>query len=138
MTHPVSKITALLLALCLCGFQSCKKPAGPGGRATVKGKVYAKDFDNTQQYLVSQQYAAGQKVYICYGTNDVVGNDVQTTPDGGFEFLYLNKGHYKVFVNSLDTSIKVKGNKTMIPVIREFDITNMSQTITLDDIIINK
>ncbi|MGZ3899025.1 MAG: hypothetical protein ACXVNM_14400 [Bacteroidia bacterium] len=117
---------------------SCQKPAGPGGRATVKGKVYSYDFDNTQRYLISKGYVAGETVYICYGNNTFVGNDVKTSTDGSFEFLYLNKGHYKVFVNSLDTSIKYKGNNTKIPVIKEFDITGTKQTIDLQDISINK
>ncbi|MBA3665572.1 MAG: hypothetical protein H0W61_15400 [Bacteroidetes bacterium] len=117
---------------------SCTKPAGPGGRATVKGKVYAYDFDNTQRYIVSKGYSSAENVYICYGNNSVVGNDVKTSTDGSFEFRYLNKGHYKVFVNSVDTAIKVKGNNTKIPVIKEFDITATSQTIDLGDITINK
>jgi len=116
----------------------CDKPAGPGGRARVTGKVYAYDFDNTQRYQIGKGYTAGEKVYICYGNNSVVGNDVKTSSDGSFEFLYLNKGHYKIFVNSLDTSIKVKGNDMSIPVIKEFDITESKQTLNLPDFIINK
>jgi hypothetical protein len=117
---------------------SCEKPPGPGGKATVKGKVYAYDFDNTQRYLLSKGYSSGEKVYICYGNDLTIGNDVNTSSDGSFEFRYLTKGHYKIFVNSLDTSIKVKGNDSEYAVIKEFDITDKSQTLTLDDIIINK
>lgn len=138
MTNLHPKLFLLLPALMIFAAVSCKKPAGPGGRAAVKGKVFSNDFDNTQQYMISSQYESGQKVFIVYGNSDVTGNNVTTSPDGSFEFLYLNKGHYKVFVNSLDTSIKVKGNKTMVPVIREFDITGMTQTVTLTDIVINK
>jgi hypothetical protein len=127
----------LLLFLILAVY-ACKKPPGPGGRATVKGKIFVKGFDNTQQYLLSQEYAPGETVYIIYGTNSVVGNSVKTTTDGSYQFLYLNKGHYTVFANSLDTSIKVKGNKKMLPVTQEFDITGNTQTINLPDIIINK
>jgi hypothetical protein len=126
----------MLLAAMIC-FASCEKPAGPGGKATIKGKVYSYDYDNTQRYLLSKGYAPGEKVYITYG-NTSVGKDVKTDADGSFEFMYLNKGHYKVFVNSLDTSIKVKGNKTMIAVVKEFDITSTKQTIQLEDFIINK
>lgn len=117
---------------------ACSKPAGPGGRATIKGKVYGYDFENTQRYVIAKGYVAAESVYIVYGNNTVVGNNVKTSTDGSFEFLYLNKGHYKIFVNSLDTSIKQKGNNTKIPVIKEFDITGVNQTIKLDDLIINK
>lgn len=128
---------AIVAVFCFCAI-SCQKPAGPGGRATVKGKVYAYDFDNTQRYMISKGYVAGENVYISYGDNEVVGNDVKTSADGAFEFRYLNKGHYKVFVNSLDTSIKYKGNNTKIPVIKEFDITGTTETVDLQDIIINR
>jgi len=119
-------------------FASCDKPAGPGGRASVKGKVYAYDFDNTQRYQIGKGYSAGETVYICYGKANEVGNNIKTSTDGSFQFSYLNIGHYKVFVNSLDTSIKVKGNDMEISVIKEFDITTAKQSIDLGDIIINK
>ena len=117
---------------------SCKKAAGPGGRATVKGKVYAYDYDNTQKYLISKGYSSGDKVFISYGSHTTIDNNVTTGIDGAFEFRYLCKGHYKVFVNSLDTTFKIKGNDTEYPVIKEFDITSVDQTVTLDDIVINK
>jgi hypothetical protein len=117
---------------------SCKKAPGPGGRATVKGKVYAYDYDNTVKYLVSKGYSSGEKVYISYGTHTFIDNNVTTGIDGAFEFRYLCKGHYKVFVNSLDTTYKIKGNDTEYPVIKEFDITSTNQTVNLEDIVINK
>lgn len=135
----INKILKLVIVIFLMFTAiSCNKPAGPGGKAVVKGKVYAYDFDNTQRYVLSKGYASGEKVYICYGNNTSIGNDVNTSTDGSFEFRFLNKGHYKVFVNSLDTSIKFKGNDTEYPVIKEFDITDAGQTINLDDIIINR
>lgn len=130
------QITAVIAIIVLMAF--CTKPAGPGGRAMVKGKVYAHDFDNTLRYLISSGYSAGEKVYIVYGNNTVVGNNVTTSYDGSYEFRYLNKGHYKIFVNSLDTSIKIKGSKTTIAVIREFDIKDPKKVITLEDLVINK
>jgi hypothetical protein len=117
---------------------ACQKPPGPGGDATVKGKVYARDFDNQQLYEISKGYAAGEKVYICYGNSNTVGKTTRTSTDGSFEFKYLTKGHYKVFVNSLDTSIKWKGNDTERPVIKEFDITSTDQVVQLPDFVINR
>jgi hypothetical protein len=131
-------IKTTIAAFILFNFSSCNKPPGPGGKATVKGKVYAYDFDNTQRYLISKGYSSGERVYIIYGNNTEVGKDVRTSSDGSFQFKYLNKGHYKIFVNSLDTSIKVKGNDTEIPVFKEFDITDSKQVLDLEDIIINK
>ncbi len=128
----------VLLIFAIIFLVACKKPAGPGGKATVKGKVYAYDYDNTVKYLVSKGYSAGEKVYIIYGDNKAIDNSIVTSIDGVFEFKYLAKGHYKVFVNSLDTTFKIKGNDTENPVITEFDITSSKQTVVLEDIVINK
>ena len=130
------KCSLLILSLAL--MNACKKPAGPGGQATVKGKIYAYDYDNTQNYLISKGYSSGEKVYIVYGSNKSIGNTVTTSIDGTFEFKYLTKGKYKVFANSLDTAFKVKGNDTERPVIKEFEIKETKQKIVLEDIIINK
>lgn len=129
---------SLICAIALALGAGCKKEAGEGGRASVKGKVYAYDWDNTQLYKISEGYSSGERVYILYGDKTTVGDDVHTSLDGSFEFKYLNKGHYKVFVNSLDTAYKLKGNDTYIPIVHEFDITETKQTIDLEDIVINK
>lgn len=127
----------LILLLLIVGLASCKKPEGPGGQASVKGKVYASDFDNTNTYLVSKGYYPGIKVYIIYGSGTEIGNSVVTSTDGSYEFKYLNKGRYKVFVNSVDTSKKVKGNDTEKAVIKEFEIKEAKKKVTLEDIYIN-
>jgi hypothetical protein len=75
---------SLILVLALVT-NSCKKPPGPGGKATVKGTIYAYDYDNTQQYMVSEGFSAGETVYICYGTDNTVDANVKTSYDGSFE-----------------------------------------------------
>jgi hypothetical protein len=132
------RISMLAGLLALLMLWSCEKPPGPGGKATIKGRVYARDWDNTQRYEVSKGYSAGERVYICYGSSNIPGNDTRTGIDGTFEFRYLNKGHYKIFVNSLDTTVILKGNDTEIPVVKEVDITGDRQTADVGDIRINK
>jgi hypothetical protein len=138
MKQLITYIQILLLTAIASYSVSCKKNPGPGGQATVMGKVYAYDFDNTYTYMLSKGYREGEKVYIVYGENQSVGNNMVTSIGGTFEFKYLNKGHYKVFANSVDTSFKFKGNNAENPVIKEFDIKDFKQKIVLDDIIINK
>lgn len=118
---------------------SCKKPAGPGGKASIKGKVYVNDF-NTAAYgpPIAQYYASGESVYICYGDDQSAANSVHTGSDGSFEFLYLRKGHYTIFVNSRDTSIHVAGGSKVIPVKVSVDISSAKQTVNLADVVINK
>jgi hypothetical protein len=129
--------TVILLSFLLMT-AACKKQPGPGGKATIKGRVYAKDFNNTNSYLLGQYYAPGEHVYICYGTGENVDSDLKTSADGSFTFRFLSKGHYKVFVTSLDTSIHVKGADKELPVIKEVDITGISQTVDLGDFVINR
>lgn len=129
----------LMLAVLCVPFASCEKPAGPGGKASVTGKVWANDWENTQQRVLSRGYSAGERVYIIYGNETEIGDDVRTGPDGSFSFKFLTKGHYKVFVNSLDTTIVGwKGLDTEKPVMQEFDITGANQKVTLQDFVINK
>jgi hypothetical protein len=139
MTSKVSLILTVAVAILLATLTSCKKPAGPGGKASIKGKVYVKDF-NISAYgaPISEYYGPGENIYICYGNNTTVGNNVNTSTDGSFEFLYLNKGHYKIFALSRDTSVKVAGSNKTLPVVMEIDITSNTQTFNVPDLVINK
>src|SRR5437016_1027166 len=92
----------LILKVCLAAILillvfSCQKQAGPGGKAMISGKVYVKNFDSYGMNVMSEYYGSGESVYIIYGSNTAVGNSVKTSIDGSFQFLYLNKGHYKIF-----------------------------------------
>src|SRR5688572_25416031 len=100
--HTKNRSSVLILGLIMmAALSACEKPPGKGGKATVMGKVYATDFDNTQRIPISRGYVPGERVYIVYGEGTKVGDDVRTSYDGSFEFKYLTKGHYKVFANSL-------------------------------------
>ena len=116
---------------------SCNKPPGPGGKASIRGKVYAKDFNSSATAVISEYYAAGENVYICYGNNTAVANNVKTSTDGSFEFLYLRTGHYKIFVLSKDTSIHVAGSSKNEAVEVGVDISSRKQTVILNDLVIN-
>jgi hypothetical protein len=137
MISKIRPFGAILLVLMLIA--SCKKPAGPGGKASIKGKVYCKDF-NTAAYgpPIAEYYGAGETVYICYGDNNAVANTVRTSTDGSYEFLYLRKGHYKIFTLSRDTSLHVAGANKTISVEVPIDISGLKQTVSVPDMIINK
>jgi hypothetical protein len=122
--------TTLLLILIGIG---CKKPAGQGGRATIKGKLLIRNYNNGFTILQDTFYVAGQNVFILYGSETAVGDNVRTGPDGSFEFNYLRKGKYKVFVTSKD-----KQNPTFtgtVSVIKEAEITSTKQIVDVGDIV---
>ena len=130
-----------LVPILICTFlllNACKKPAGPGGKASVSGKVYAIDYDNSTTIVISRGYSSGEQVYISYGNSTQINDDVRTGLEGSYEFTHLNKGHYKVFAMSLDSAVVSKGNDTKKTVIQEFDITQVNQKVVLKDFVINK
>lgn len=95
------KKTTKLIALFLVFLTalSCNKSAGTGGSATLKGQVYA--YNYSKSFVLSDSgYLGGQKIYIIYGDGTGVSNNTETDNDGRFEFQYLRRGKYQVYVFS--------------------------------------
>jgi hypothetical protein len=117
-------------------FFSCKKQPGEGGFASIEGKVYVKDYDDSYTILTAQYYLPSETVYIIYGDGNEVTNTVKTSYDGSFKFNYLRKGTYKIFVLSEDTT------KPFLSVPKEelakVTITKRKEKIVLKDFIIAK
>jgi hypothetical protein len=117
-------------------FFSCKKQPGEGGFASIEGKVYVKDYDDSYTILTAQYYLPSETVYIIYGDGNEVANTVKTSYDGSFKFNYLRKGTYKIFVLSEDTT------KPFLSVPKEelakVTITKRKEKIVLKDFIIAK
>ncbi len=120
----------LLLLFLLLSILSCKKQEGKGGKLSIKGKVYAHYYNKTFTDLRYSEYDADRDVFILYGDDNVNGNDTKTSYDGSYEFNYLTKGKYKVYVYSTDKLTQLQS-----VVIKEIDLT---KDITLDDLIIDK
>jgi hypothetical protein len=117
-------------------FFSCKKQPGEGGFASIEGKVYVKDYDDSYTILTAQYYLPSETVYIIYGDGNEVANTVKTSYDGSFKFNYLRKGTYKIFVLSEDTT------KPFLSVPKEelvkVTITKRKEKVVLKDFIIAK
>jgi len=104
-------------------FFACTKTEGPGGKASIKGKVYVKDYNTAVTTLLSEYYGAGENVYICYGSEQNASANVKTGSDGSFEFKYLRTGHYTIFVMTRDTTIKYSGADAELPLKVSVDIS---------------
>ncbi len=107
---------------------SCKKGPGEGGQASIKGKVFAVNYDSKFIAVQDSGYIGGQKVYIIYGDETAVGNSQDTNYEGAFEFTFLRKGHYKVYVYTVSGP-----NQLSDPVMQECDITDKKQVVELPD-----
>jgi len=117
---------------------SCTKEPGVGGSAIVTGKIYAEDY-NTLGTLTGEYYAQNYKVYLIYGKEGgAFDDDVNTSHDGSFEFKYLQKGDYELFVYSDYSYCLACGNLGDSVVSVKFQITDKKQELDLSDITILK
>jgi hypothetical protein len=124
----------LLVASATIIFTACKKEPGQGGRATIKGKIFTVDFDDTFTIIKDTFPTQGENVFILYGDDNTVGDNVRTSYDGTFEFEYLRTGKYRIFAVSKDTFAK-RSNRT-IEVMRTIEIKEKKEVVTLDDMYI--
>jgi len=97
-------LSLIILALFTLTFTACKKYPGPGGMASIHGKVLMKQYSLDFSSLTSQYPASDQLVYIIYGDNVSYGDNIRTSYDGQFEFKYLQKGNYKIYIYSEDST----------------------------------
>lgn len=119
----------------------CTKDAGEGGTSTITGKVIVHDFDASFQAAVDTYPAVDEDVYIIYGDDHSTYNDhYKTSYDGTFEFKYLQKGKYKLFAYSKDSTGAASGNlnsnSPKIAKFAEVEITSNGSVVTTPDIII--
>jgi hypothetical protein len=130
----MTKLAALVSLLC-CLLFSCKKPAGEGGQASIRGKVIVYDYNSSLTVLKGVYPAYDVDVYIIYGDDVSYGDKVKTGPDGMFEFKYLRKGKYKVYVYS-----KVLSQSNPAPedeaIIKEVTISKRKGAVDAPDITI--
>ena len=123
-----------LFALLAIALISCKKVPGEGGTSTIKGVVMEQLY-NSLGNVIAEYPAPDQNVYIIYGDQSTFyDDDISTSYDGTFEFRYLQKGKYSVFVYE-DCSTCLSGTKEKIT---EVEITEKNQVVDLDTIYIKK
>jgi hypothetical protein len=100
----MKKLLTLLVIFCSLVLISCEKEAGVGGTATIKGVLYLERYNVDYSQLIETIPAKDEKVYIQYGDTKSVSDDVDTSPEGYFEFTYLYEGDYTIYYYSEDSS----------------------------------
>jgi hypothetical protein len=99
----LKKIIVITLAVITVITVACKKPEGEGATPTIHGMVHTRNYNSNFSTLLNQYPGADLDVYIIYGDDATYGNRVRSGPDGVFEFKYLRKGNYKIYVYSKDS-----------------------------------
>lgn len=130
----MKKLLVITITISLLSI-GCKKPAGEGGQASIKGKIYVENYNANFTVLNDEYFAQDERVYIIYGDETAVGDDVRTSYDGSFEFPNLRKGSYKVYALSKDSASGAALSKT-IEILQEVEITEKKEEITLPTITI--
>lgn len=111
---------------------SCSKDEGYGGLATIKGKVYGKDY-NSNGALVSEGYVGDFKVYISKHDDPNYFDKVDSSYDGSYKFEFLHKGTYDVWVFGDCDSC----SWDQVYSLETVEITSKRQTVEVDDLIIS-
>ena len=112
----MTRILMALLALALV-MPSCNKGPGEGGTGTLQGYVKLVHHPDDYSLTPDTMVAAKTDVFIVYGDEEYFGDDVETGPDGFYQFNYLLPGKYTLFSYSTLPS----GEKEAV-----------SQTVTLE------
>ncbi|MFM2201090.1 MAG: hypothetical protein RL040_290 [Bacteroidota bacterium] len=128
----------ILIFVSILAIASCKKEAGDGGNSSIRGKVNVelRDVLENWENIRATYPAIDEDVYIIYDNHVSPDDRVQTNYNGEFEFLYLRPGKYKVYVVSKDTIAPFSHDFGKMTVLREVEITDDKQRITLEDMTI--
>lgn len=108
------RIILAFLVMCFA-LSSCNNKEGEGGTGTIRGYVKLVHHpDDDYQLNVDTLNAAKTDVFIVYGNDEFYGDDIETDPDGLYQFEYLTPGDYTVFAYStLATGEKVAVAQTV-------------------------
>ncbi|MCX6271460.1 MAG: hypothetical protein NTU44_09625 [Bacteroidetes bacterium] len=114
----------LLSILFVMLLTTCEKDPGIGGNSSIKGYVHVTDYNATFLYIQGEYDGADEDVYIVYGDEIGYSDRTRAGSDGKFEFKYLRKGQYKIYVYSEDTTLSGK-----VAVIKNVEITGKKQHV---------
>jgi len=94
---------ALIYTLMVIILASCEKQEGPGGKSSIEGTVMVKEYNRDFSVLLNEHPAHNLDVYINYGGDDLIGDDMETSQEGKFKFSFLQEGTYTLWYTSDDT-----------------------------------
>jgi hypothetical protein len=124
--------SAVFLPLVLLLFTGCEKEAGFGGLASISGKVYAYEYNNSGR-LEAEGYTGDIVVYLAAENSNEILERARTDFKGAYLFRELRKGTYHVWVYT--DCDKCTNNQE--PVVKKVVIKSNKENIMLEDFKIN-
>lgn len=117
-------------------FYGCKKAPGEGGKTTLKGKIWVEDWNSGFTVKNGEYAGTDEDVFIIYGDNVSYNDKTRANYNGEFEFKYLRKGKYKIYVYSKDKSLQSASGD--VAIVKEVELSGKKQTTALEQIVIYK
>lgn len=127
-------IFAIILMVFVSAFISCEKEEGPGGTSKIIGNIWVRDYNSDFSRLNGEYWAQEQDVYLIYGNDSIHSDKTETAYNGSFMFEYLQKGDYKVFVYSKDSTLTAASE--FIPIITQVSVSKKGETVVIPTITI--
>lgn len=84
-------------------FNACEVKEGVGGSGMITGTLMLQQYNDDFSLLIDQSPAKDEEVFIAYGNSQAVGDKVNTSRTGYFEFPYLYEGDYTVYYYTKDS-----------------------------------
>ena len=131
------KSSLIFILLFGCAFISCKKGPGEGGNSSITGYIQDSVYNATFLFTVGGHPGQDEDVYIIYGDDISYGDRIKSGPDGKFEFKYLRKGSYRLYVYS-DTTASVVDSFGKVVLVKNAEITGKHQTVDIDTFFVKK
>jgi hypothetical protein len=95
------KLSYVVFSLFILFSFSCNTDEGIGGSSSIEGYVYdIVHQDDNYSFRTDTFPAAGKKIYIKFGNEDYVSDDVDTNEKGLYRFDYLREGSYTIYALS--------------------------------------
>ncbi len=94
----------LITIVALVVLAGCEQEEGYGGSSRITGKVITKFYNDDYSMIIREAPAVDEEVFLLFGDNENVGDRVETSATGSFEFPFLKPGTYSVYYSSIDTA----------------------------------
>ncbi|XOV66267.1 MAG: hypothetical protein ACFHU9_11575 [Fluviicola sp.] len=135
----IYSLFAIGLLFTVLSTTGCQKIEGPGGAATIQGKLYVREYDSAGN-LIKEYDGADLDVYIIYGNDPdetYFHDDIATSYDGTFKFRFLEPGNYRIFFYEDATYQELNANPNgpnQKAIIREVTISDKKEVVDLGTI----